>query len=536
MENVSIEVRQLTIEDYKQLKESMMKAYASMGGQYWKEESLQKLLTLFPEGQIAVTVDDKVAGCALCLRLDYDEFGDKHTYREITGNYSFDTFDAKGDILYGIEVFIDPAFRGMRLGRRLYEARKNLCRQLNLKAIVAGGRIPTYHRYAGEMSPNDFIENVKKQEIHDPTLSFQLSNDFQVKLVSKNYLPEDKESMGFATILVWHNIFYEPEKNLLTTKPNIRIGCVQWQVRPYNKLEDLLQSVEYFVDAVSDYGSDFILFPELFNAPLMGSFNHLTTVQAIKELASFTPKLSDEISKLAVSYNVNIIAGSMPSVENDNLYNTAYLFHRSGKIDFSHKIHITPSEVYEWAMVGGDKVAVIETDVAKVGILICYDVEFPELSRILADQGMQILFVPFLTDTQNAYNRVRYCAQARAIENECFVVIAGNVGNLPKVTNMDLQFAQAAVLTPSDFAFPVNGIKAEATPNTEMVIISDVDLRLLKSLHNYGSVQNLKDRRKDLYEVIIKTKEENQEKMKQKIVEEKLTEEAQPVTSAKYFQ
>lgn len=150
---------------------------------------------------------------------------------------------------------------------------------------------------------------------------------------------------------------------------------------------------------------------------------------------------------------------------------------------------------------GGDVIKIIETDAGKVGVLICYDVEFPELSRFLADQGMQILFVPFLTDTQNAYNRVRYCAAARAIENECFVAIAGTVGNLPKVHNMDLQFAQSAVLSPSDFAFPVNGIKAEATPNTEMIVISDVDLTLLTELHEYGSVTTLKDRRTDLYEL-----------------------------------
>ena len=109
-------------------------------------------------------------------------------------------------------------------------------------------------------------------------------------------------------------------------------------------------------------------------------------------------------------------------------------------------------------------------------MLICYDVEFPELSRLMADQGMQILFVPFLTDTQNAYSRVRVCAQARAIENECFVVIAGCVGNLPRVHNMDIQYAQSGVFTPCDFAFPTDGKRAEATPNTEMILVSDVDL------------------------------------------------------------
>lgn len=124
----------------------------------------------------------------------------------------------------------------------------------------------------------------------------------------------------------------------------------------------------------------------------------------------------------------------------------------------------------------------------------------------MADQGMQILFVPFLTDTQNAYSRVRVCAQARAIENECFVVIAGSVGNLPRVHNMDIQYAQSGVFTPCDFAFPTDGKRAEATPNTEMILVSDVDLDLLNELHTYGSVRNLKDRRHDLYEVKMKRK------------------------------
>src|SRR5690606_3319129 len=121
-----------------------------------------------------------------------------------------------------------------------------------------------------------------------------------------------------------------------------------------------------------------------------------------------------------------------------------------GSWDAQRKVHITPNERSYWGMTGGDRIAVFKTDVAKIGILICYDVEFPELPRLLADEGMQILFVPFLTDTQNGYNRVRYCAQARAIENECYVVTAGSVGNLPKVKNMDIQYAQSGIFSPSD--------------------------------------------------------------------------------------
>jgi predicted amidohydrolase len=120
---------------------------------------------------------------------------------------------------------------------------------------------------------------------------------------------------------------------------------------------------------------------------------------------------------------------------------------------------------------------------------------------LLALQGMDILFVPFLTDTQNAFTRVKACAMSRAIENECFVAIAGCIGNLPKVHNMDIQYAQSAVFTPADFAFPTNGIKAEATPNAETVLIVDAELDLLKKLRLHGSVHNLLDRRTDLYEL-----------------------------------
>jgi len=502
METAIIEVRSLTIEDYQTLKDSMIQAYASLGGQFWKEEALKRLTQKFPNGQIVLTHNGKVVGCALSIIVNYEKFGDNHTYRDITGNFSFETHDPKGDTLYGIEVFVHPDYRGLRLARRLYDARKNLCERLNLKMIIAGGRIPKYGMYADELSPREYIDKVKRREIYDPTLTFQLANDFQVKKVIRNYLPEDEESKGYATLLIWHNVYHDAEKSIILRKKDIvRIGLVQWQMRPYDTTDEFLKNVDYFVDAVSDYESDFILFPELFNAPLMGRFNDMDSRHAIKELAQFTKPIITEMSKMAVSYNVNIIAGSMPEVRDGKVYNVSYVLQRSGKIDSICKIHITPSEEDHWHIQGGDEIKVIETDAGKIGVQICYDVEFPEMTRKLAEEGMQILFVPFLTDTQNAYNRVRFCAQARAIENECFVAMAGNVGNLPKVTNMDLQFAQSAVLTPSDFAFPVTGIKAEATPNTEMIVVSDVDLSLLTELHNYGSVQTLKDRRLDLYQL-----------------------------------
>lgn len=501
-----IDLRHLKIEDYEGLKESMIAAYENWPGSHWDRKHIEALLEIFPEGQIAIFVDDKLAGCALSVILKYEHFGDSHTYRQITGNHTFNTHNPKGDILYGVDIFIEPEFRGLRLGRRLYDARKELCENFNLKAIVFGGRIPNYHKYANEITPKEYIRKVRNRELFDPTLSFQLANDFHVKKVLTNYLEGDKESKEYAVLLQWDNIYYEKTPNKLSTnKPIVRLGLIQWQMRNYNSLDDLFEQAEFFVDAVSGYKSDFALFPEFFNAPLMAKNNHLYKADAVRKLAEHTEEIRDRFLKLAVSYNVNIITGSMPYLSEDGqLYNIGYLCRRNGTYEQYTKVHITPDERKSWGLQGGDSVKVIQTDCGPVGVLICYDVEFPELSRLLAEQGMNILFVPFLTDTQNGYSRVRYCARARAIENECYVAIAGSVGNLPKVENMDIQFAQSVVFTPCDFSFPANGIKAEATPNTEMILVADVDVDLLRELHTYGAVTNLLDRRTDVYELKIK--------------------------------
>ncbi|GAB4402557.1 MAG: bifunctional GNAT family N-acetyltransferase/carbon-nitrogen hydrolase family protein [Bacteroidia bacterium] len=502
-DKVTIELRNLRFEDYLDLKQAMMQAYADLNGMYWSEQSIRTLLDIFPEGQLCIVVNGKVAASALSIIVDYGKFSDDHTYAQITGHYTFNTHDPKGDVLYGIEVFVHPEFRGMRLGRRLYDARKELCENLNLRSIMAGGRIPTYSQYADQLSPRQYIDRVKIKEIYDPTLTFQLSNDFHVRKILHNYLPGDTSSRDFATLLEWNNIYYQPSHSLINQpKTIVRIGLVQWQMRLFRNFDALVEQVEYFVDAVSDYKSDFILFPELFNAPLMAEFNDLGEAKAIRGLAQYTLPLREKFVEFAVSYNINIVTGSMPLIDPEgHLRNVSYLCRRDGTWDFYEKIHVTPSEVSSWGMIGGDRLKIFDTDCGRVGILICYDVEFPELARLYADQGMQLLFVPFLTDTQNGYYRVRHCAQARAIENECYVAIAGCVGNLPRVNNMDIQYAQSGIFTPSDFSFPPGAIKAEATPNAEMTVIADVDLELLKELHEFGSVHTLKDRRTDLYKI-----------------------------------
>ncbi len=498
--------RNLTIRDYDRIAEIMEVSYHLMPD-IWSKSQIKRLLKLFPEGQIGVEDHGELVAFALSLIVDYKKFGDNHTFQKITGNESFETHDPDGDVLYAIEVCVDPEYRGMRLGRRLYDARKELCEQLNLRSIIAGGRMPNYHKHSDELTPKDYIQKVRTKEIYDPVLYFQISNDFHVKKILHNYLPGDKASRNYAVLVEWNNIYYEESEDpMRVRKSYARIGVVQWQLRAVRSVESFFDNVEFFVDAVSGYKADFLVFPELFNAPLMAEFNENDAAQAIRKLANYTEQIRDKIVEFAVSYNINIVAGSMPVYEDERLYNVAYLCRRDGTYEAQYKIHPTPAERGDWGMSGGDQIHVFETDVAKVGILICYDVEFPELGRIMAEKGMEILIVPFATDMQNGYQRVRVCSQARAIENECYVAISGSVGNLPKVKNMDIQFGQSAVFSPSDFAFPQNAVVAEGTPNTENTIIADVDLDDLRELHMHGSVRNLLDRRKDLYEVKLKKK------------------------------
>ncbi len=503
-ENIeNIELQFLTLDDYKELKQVMIEAYPSMPDSYWEESEIASLIKKFPEGQVVVKINNVLAGCALSIIVDYQKFDESHTYEDIIGQNTFDTHNDNGDILYGIDVFIKSTYRGLRLGRRLYDYRKELCESLNLRGIAFGGRLPNYHKYANELSPKEYIQKVKRKEIDDPVLNFQMSNDFHPSKILHNYLEGDAESKEFAVLLEWDNIYYEKKtKQTITNKKVVRLGLIQWQMRLYKNLEELMQQAEYFVDSVSAYRSDFALFPEFFNAPLMAENNHLPESEAIRELAKHTGEIVGRFSELAITYNINIITGSMPEMKDNLLYNAGYLCRRDGTLERYEKLHVTPDEAQVWGMQGGNSLKTFDTDCGKIGVLICYDSEFPELSRLLAEEGMDILFIPFLTDTQNSYSRVRHCARARAIENECYVAIAGSVGNLPKVENMDIQFAQSMVFTPCDFSFPADGVKARATTNTEMILISDCDITLLRELNQFGSVRNLKDRRKDIFNLV----------------------------------
>lgn len=495
-------VRQLTLDDYDALVEMATVCFPGM--QAWSRDQIQSQLEIFPEGQLCVEIDGRLAASSSSLILQFDTTLEWHNWKAIADNGYIRNHKTKGDTLYGIEIMVHPDFRGMKLSRRMYDARKQLCREKNLARIIIAGRIPGYSQHAETTSAAEYIDQVQEKVHYDPVLTAQLSNGFMVKGLIPNYLPSDAQSGGYATYLEWTNLEHVAgaKRRFHHVVEPIRICVVQYQMRRVKSFDEFAQQCEFFLDTASDYKCDFVLFPELFTTQLLSCVEVSRPGQAARKLAEFTPQYLDFFTEMAVRYDVNVIGGSQFVVENGTLYNISYLFQRDGSIGKQYKIHITPSERKWWGVSPGDRVEVFETDCGPIAIQICYDIEFPETTRVAAQKGAQIIFVPFNTDTRHGYLRVRHCAQARCIENHVYVAISGCTGNLPFVENADIHYAQSGIFTPADVEFARDAVAAECNPNIETVIIHDLDFEALRRHKESGSVQNWNDRRRDLYKVV----------------------------------
>lgn len=498
-----IELRNICKEDFQEILRLQKKCFRNMDP--WKIEQLESHLEIFPEGQFCVEYEGEIIGSCSSLIVNFDEYDDQHTWDEITDKGYISNHDPEGYNLYGMEVMVDPDFRRMKIGRRLYEARQELARNLNLKSIIIGGRIPNYREHSGEYTPRQYVEAVMLHNIYDPVLTFQAMNGFTLKRINKNYLDDDSASMKYATLMEWNNVDYQPStKRHFKTSFPVRICVIQYSMKKIDAFDDFAKQCEFYVDVAASYQSDFAVFPEIFTTQLLSFIVEKSPSQSIRKLTEYTEEYISLFTDLAVKYNVNVIGGSHFVEEEGKIYNIAYLFRRDGTIEKQYKIHITPNERKYWGISGGDKIEVFDTDCGKIAIQICYDIEFPELARIATDKGANIIFTPFCTDERQGFLRVKYCAQARAIENQIYTVISGTVGNLSEVENMDIQYAQSGIFTPSDFTFPRDGIEGECAANIETVIVGDVDLEILRRHRKSGNVTHLKDRRKDVYQINYK--------------------------------
>ena len=279
----------------------------------------------------------------------------------------------------------------------------------------------------------------------------------------------------------------------------VRVAAVQYLLRTIHDWNGFEEQVRFVVKSAGDYKPQFILLPEIFTTQLLSFMDTSDLRKAVRNMNDYTARYVDLFKELAQKWKVHIIAGSHPTMRGDSLRNVAYFFTPGGKAFEQEKIHRTRWEKEKWDSDPGDHLRVFDTPHGRIGILVCYDVEFPELSRKLCELGIDILFVPSCTDDRQGYWRVRYCCHARAIENQIFVALTSTVGNLA-VEGLGLHYGQAAIITPSDFPFARDGIAAEGVPNVEQIVVADLDLRKLVDNRISGTTIPLHDKRVDIYQ------------------------------------
>jgi predicted amidohydrolase len=278
----------------------------------------------------------------------------------------------------------------------------------------------------------------------------------------------------------------------------LRVAALQYYIRPVASFDQFRDQVVALVETAADNSCQLMVFPEYFTVQLLTLGDVRRPIdEQIRDLAAQVPAFAALVGELARKHRMYILAGTVPVLdpERGTVANVAHFFSPSGAVGTQGKLHLTRFEVEDWKVSGHPRCRVFNTAFGRIGVAICYDVEFPEIARAAARAGAHILLVPSCTDDRQGFLRVRYCAAARAIENQMYVIVAHTVGSLPMVPAVSLNYGQAAILTPSDFPFSRDGILAEGDSNLEMMVIAELDLQTIAESRERGTVVPLYDSR-----------------------------------------
>lgn len=280
----------------------------------------------------------------------------------------------------------------------------------------------------------------------------------------------------------------------------IRVAALQYFIRPVPSWEAFADQVTALVETAADYHCQLMVFPEYFTAQLLtlGDIKRPMPEQ-VRDLAHQVDRYVALMTGLAKDHGLYVAGGTIPVLAapgSNIVHNQAFLFSPQGTHGTQRKLHMTRFEAEEWDIKADAGLRVFETAFGRVAIAICYDVEFPEIARAAARQDAHILIVPSCTDERQGFLRVKYCAQARAIENQMYVITSHTVGSLPMVPAVHLNYGQAAIYTPSDFPFARDGILAEGNINQEMMVIGELNLQTILESRSGGTVLPLLDSRR----------------------------------------
>ncbi len=275
----------------------------------------------------------------------------------------------------------------------------------------------------------------------------------------------------------------------------IRVASAQYALRPITDYEQFAAQVAAVAATAAGYKCRLLVLPEYFTIQLASLGETDRPIAAlVRSVSEYTEQFIGTMQALARRYGLYVVAGTIPTPEADGrIFNDSYLFAPSGKYGVQGKLHMTRFEREDWGVSARDEPRVFDTELGRIAIAVCYDVEFPELIRELARHGVHMLCVPSSTDDRQGFFRVRYCAHARTIENHLYVVHSPTVGSLPSIPDVSLNYGTAAILTPCDFAFSRDGVAAEGVLNQEDLVVAELDLHMIEQSRSFGTVLPLED-------------------------------------------
>jgi predicted amidohydrolase len=283
----------------------------------------------------------------------------------------------------------------------------------------------------------------------------------------------------------------------MTSRGAFRIAAAQYDVEFLTSWEAYENKIRRWFASAAERGARFLVFPEYFSMELASLFPqavYSSLALQLEALQELLPRFLTLFGDAAAEHGAYVVAGSFPVRLSGGAYrNRSFFFRPDGSHGFQDKLQMTRFEAERWSIEAGEAIEVFETEFGTIGIDVCYDGEFPMIARKQVEAGATLIVVPSCTDTRAGYYRVRVGAQARALENQCYVVQASTVGSAPWSEAVDENVGAAGVYTPIDYGFPDDGVLAVGELNVPGWVFADIDLARVQRVRAEGQVFNYRD-------------------------------------------
>jgi len=276
----------------------------------------------------------------------------------------------------------------------------------------------------------------------------------------------------------------------------LKVAAAQYPIDFLAQWSDFRAKVSRWVAEAAAEGARLLVFPEYFSIEITSIFGHEVYSSLPLQLEKLQRTLADFLAlfrELAQTHHVHICAGSYPVREGEDYYNRSYFFWPSGHCEFQEKLQMTRFENEHWHVSPGSGLKVFATEFGNIAINVCYDSEFPLLARRQVEEGAVLILVPSCTDTLAGFYRVKIGCQARALENQCYVVQSPTVGDCAWSEAVDTNVGLAAVYTPVDRGFPPTGVLAAGELNAAQWVYAELDLGAIARVRAEGQVFNHRD-------------------------------------------